>query len=153
MTEMRGKDKELQHDEIIKILQGNHYGVLSTISDNGYPYGVPLTYIYHDGNIYFHCALSGHKVKNIESNSKVSFCVVGKTELLQEHLSTNYESVIAFGQIKEIEDSEKAAILKNIVKTIAPKFFEKGNNHMMAANNRVRVFCMNIEEMTGKARS
>lgn len=37
-SEMRRKDRELKNDEAIEILKNNTYGVLSTISENGYLY-------------------------------------------------------------------------------------------------------------------
>ncbi len=47
--------------------------------------------------IYFHCAPEGHKLENLSGNNKVSFCVVGKTQVLPDKFATNYESVIVFG--------------------------------------------------------
>ena len=42
------------------------------------PYAVPLSYVFHDQCIYFHCATEGHKLDNIRANPAVSFCVVGQ---------------------------------------------------------------------------
>ena len=36
-------------------------GVLAVAGDDGYPYTVPLSYVYHDSKIYFHAAKSGLK--------------------------------------------------------------------------------------------
>jgi len=32
---------------------------LALLGDGGYPYGVPISYVYDDGKLYFHSALSG----------------------------------------------------------------------------------------------
>ncbi|MCP4630772.1 MAG: hypothetical protein GY850_45770 [bacterium] len=45
MKEMRRKDKEIGTDETIKLLTECEYGVLSTVGDDGQPYGVPLNYV------------------------------------------------------------------------------------------------------------
>ncbi len=63
--EMRKKDREVLGEDIEKILTNGEYGVLATVGENGYPYTVPLSYVYQDNSIYFHCAKEGHKLDNI----------------------------------------------------------------------------------------
>ncbi|HQI17206.1 MAG TPA: pyridoxamine 5'-phosphate oxidase family protein, partial [Bacillota bacterium] len=105
--EMRRQDRKTDNEKAAAILAAGEYGILSTVGDNGYAYGVPLSYAYSNGKIYFHCALEGHKLDNIRYNNKVSFCVVGATEVLPESFSTKYESVIVFGKASEADDDEK----------------------------------------------
>lgn len=62
---MRRKDRQAGEEDILRILKENVYGVLSTISEDGWPYGVPVSYVYEDGKIYFHSATMGHKVDNL----------------------------------------------------------------------------------------
>ena len=50
-------------------------GSLATTSYDGSPYITPLNFLYRDGCIYFHCALSGRKLDNIAANPRVCFCV------------------------------------------------------------------------------
>jgi nitroimidazol reductase NimA-like FMN-containing flavoprotein (pyridoxamine 5'-phosphate oxidase superfamily) len=71
--EMRRKDRSISSEQAIQLLKNGQYGVLSTIGENGYTYGVPLNYVYHEGNIYFHCAVEGSKIDNIMFNNKVFF--------------------------------------------------------------------------------
>jgi len=68
--EMRRIDRMLSIEESKDILKNCEYGVLSSISDNGYPYGVPLSYVYFDDAIYFHSAREGHKIENIKNRKK-----------------------------------------------------------------------------------
>ena len=87
--------------------------MLSTTGENGYAYGVPLSYAYDDGCLYFHCAQVGQKVDNITANPLVSFCVVGKTKVLPASFSTGYESVVLFGRMAtELSDEEKRKCLR-----------------------------------------
>lgn len=44
--EMRRKDRLLTEKEAREILSEGEYGVLSTMGENGYPYGVPVNYVY-----------------------------------------------------------------------------------------------------------
>lgn len=75
-NEMRRSDKMLSNEEMLDIMKTTEYGVLSTIGENGYPYGVPINFVYKDNYIYFHAALTGHKLENISFNSKVSFALL-----------------------------------------------------------------------------
>ena len=58
--EMRRKKQNLSNDKITDILHRGTSGVLAVFGDDGYPYAVPLSYVYHDSKIYFHCAKTGH---------------------------------------------------------------------------------------------
>ncbi|URZ04543.1 pyridoxamine 5'-phosphate oxidase family protein [Clostridium felsineum] len=151
--EMRRKDRELRNDDIIEILKNNEYGILSTISENGYPYGVPLSYIYMNDSIYFHSALDGHKLDNIKISDKVSFCVVGETSVVPDEFTTNYESVIIFGKAKEIFDDEKTSVLLEILKKYSKEYIEKGTIYIEKAGQRTKVFKININHISGKKRS
>lgn len=78
---MRRKRQELSLVESIEILNRETSGVLAVSGEEGYPYAVPLSYVYLDGKIFIHSAKSGHKVEAIRKNPKLSFCVVGKDEV------------------------------------------------------------------------
>jgi len=81
MKTMRRKDRETPRLEAEAILAAGAYGVLSTVGEDGQPYGVPVSYTYKNNCIYFHCAAVGHKIENIQNNPRVSFCVVGNTRV------------------------------------------------------------------------
>lgn len=59
--QMRRKEREIENIEAEEILKNGEYGVLSTVGENGYSYGVPLSYVYLNNSINFHCALEGQK--------------------------------------------------------------------------------------------
>lgn len=151
--EMRKKDREIFNEDIEKILTQGEYGILSTIGDDGYPYGVPLSYIYYDKCIYFHGAREGNKLHNIEKNNKVSFCVVTDTEVLQSKFTTIYKSVIAFGIASEETGDLKETVLFELIKKYSPKFLEEGNQYIQKAKDHTRVVKIDVQHMTGKARA
>lgn len=150
--EMRRSDRQLSDKDMKEILEVGEYGILSTIGENGYPYGVPISYVYIDSKIFFHCAAGvGLKEENITYNDKVCFTVVGKTEVLPEKFSTKYESVIAFGTAKKsMEMKEKA--LEGLIKKYSPDFMEKGLNYIESAHYMTDVFEITIESITAKGR-
>lgn len=87
---------------------------------------LPLSYIYHNNFIYLHSAKSGHKIENIKSNEKVSFSVVGDTNILPSKFSTNYESVIGFGIACEVDGKEKEEALIKLIEKYSKDFLKEG---------------------------
>lgn len=150
--EIRRKDRQLEDKDIVEIIKNNNYGVLSTVSEDGYPYGVPLSYIYLNDAIYFHGSTKGHKFDNITSNDKVSFCVVGQTQVLPDEFSTKFESVIIFGRATEIFDDEKNMALLEIVNKYSPDYIEQGKEYISKASKATRVAKIKVEHITGKAK-
>ena len=92
---IRRIDRALSQSEAVEILKKGEYGILSTVSINGQPYGVPVNYAYTRDAIYFHCAVEGHVVENLRSSNNVSFCVVGETEVLPAKFGTTWQCLFA----------------------------------------------------------
>ena len=109
--EVARKRQVLTSEQITKILKSEKRGVLSVLGDNGYPYGLPMNFWYNEENgcIYFHSGKKGHKVDAISSDNKVSFCVYDDGFKKEGEWALNISSVIVFGKIHIVEDSEKAA--------------------------------------------
>ena len=150
--EIRLKDRIVNGEKAIEIITKGSYGVLSTIGEDGYPYGVPLNYTYSDSCICFHCAQEGHKLENIDFNNKVSFCVVTKSDVLSNEFDTDYESAIAFGTATVVtDDSEKKDILLSVLNKYSADYLKAGNNYMKKYWDETKVIKMNIEHLTGKA--
>lgn len=151
--EMRRKDREIFNEEIDGILEKGEYGILSTICENGYPYAVPLSYVYYKNAIYFHCAKEGQKLENINKNPKVSFCVVADTEVLPDKFSTKYKSVVAFGEAGEVNGELKETILFEIIKKYSAGFLEEGKKYIGKAKDHTKIIKIDIHHFTGKSRN
>jgi len=149
--EMRKKDKELAMEENMEILNKCDYGVLSTISSNGYPYITPLNYVYHGNSIYFHSATEGHKLDNIKECNKVCFCVTDSIEILREDFDTNYRSVVVYGTAKEIFEEEKEKALFDFIEKYSKDFAEEGKKYIEKASRATRVYKIQADHITGKA--
>ncbi len=152
MRKIRRKDREITESDARSLLKKTEYGVLSTVADDGKPYGVPLSFCVIDDCIYFHSAVEGQKIDNIEYNKSVSFCVVGDTKILPEEFSVKYESVIVFGEVEEVFNSEKQIALEELLRKYSPDFFEKGIKYIDDLRDKTRVFKISINQLTGKAR-
>jgi len=148
---MRRFKQQLTEEHCAEVLARNGYGTLAVLGDDGYPYTVPMSYVYADGKFYFHTAVAGHKVDAIRANSKASFCVVDHEEVLPEKLTSYFRSVVAFGQARIVEEeAEKRAAMQMIADRFAPDFQEKGR---AAIESKLRIFHiieLTVEHMTGK---
>lgn len=149
---MRKPHMALDREESMKVLEEAEYGIVSTISEDGYPYGFPMSHIVLDDSIYFHCGIVGHKLDNISNNDKVSFTVVGNTELLPDKLDTNYESVIVYGRARKVEGEEKIVALIEILEKYAKDFMDEGKASIQEDKDITNVFKISIEHITGKIR-
>jgi uncharacterized protein len=149
--ELRRKDKAVPYEDALKLLVAGEYGVLSTISADGSPYGVPINYWVIGNAVYFHCAVEGHKLENIAADDRVSFCVVGPSRVRPEKFDTLYESVIVSGRAEEVIDAEKQKALEALVIRYSGAFFQEGLRYIEADSKITRVFRFNIKELSGKA--
>lgn len=152
--ELRRQKFKMENSAVVELLQEGEFGTLSTVDAEGYPYGVPLSYVYNEkaNSIYFHVAREGHKLDNIAVNPKASFCVIGKGKTLPEQFSVKYQSAIAFGRMSEIDQAEKREALVAFLTKYSKDFMENGLKYLEVDEMNCRVFKLEIEYMTGKKR-
>ncbi len=123
---MRRKHCEITDPkQIQRILSSTTIGRLATNGADGYPYITPVNFVYHDGNIYFHCALKGEKLENLERDPKVCFEIDIPLAYLDTgldpdkricHLHQYYHSVIIRGKASVVPDGPlKVAALNALV--------------------------------------
>jgi len=150
--EMRRSKQQMSEDAANKILQSATSGVLSLLGDDGYPYGVPISYVYADGKLYFHSARTGHKVDAIHQNAKASFTVVVQDDIVPEKYTTLYRSVIAFGSVHIAEDeAERVRGVQLLAEKYNPGASETDWRKEMADCPSFIVLVMDIAHITGKA--
>lgn len=148
--EMKRAEKAMELADIELLLEHAKEGVLATSGEDGYPYTTPLNYVYDKNALYFHSAIEGHKIENMVFNPKVSFCVLGETEILARKFSTKFASVIAFGTALELHDEEKVEALTLLVHKYSPDHVSKGIRYISSAVDTVKVYKIEIENLTGK---
>jgi len=149
---MRRKDRAITEEAAMNLLKKAEYGILSTVTDIGTPYGVPLNYCVIGSGIFIHCAAEGQTVDNIRKNKSVSFCVVGRTRILPDQFSTEYESVIVEGEIEEVFDEDKQTALEGLLHKYSPGYIQKGKIFIEKSKQETKVFKIAINKVTGKAR-
>ena len=99
---MRRKKQQLSPGACAEILRRGTSGVLAVAGDGGYPYAVPLSYVYDGQTVYFHSAKTGHKIDAVAREPRASFCVIDRDEVLPEAFTTAYRSVIVFGRVRVV---------------------------------------------------
>ena len=116
---MRRSKQALSPEEMESILLGGTSGVLALQGEDGYPYAVPLSYVYTDGKFYFHCAKAGHKIDAVRHSPKASFCVISQDRVVPEEYTTYYRSVIAFGTVRILEGDDE---IRRAIEALSVKY-------------------------------
>lgn len=147
---MRRHNQQLDDQRCQSILQRAPRGVLSVLGDEGYPYGIPMDFVFDNGRIYFHSAMAGHKIDAIAACDKASFCVLDEGVPEKDDWWYHFDSVVAFGRIRQLTDAAKKrdALLK-----LGKKYFpaDYDTEADVARNwDRVAMLELTIEHMTGK---
>ena len=148
---MRRIRQRLDQAACEEILTRNTSGVLALHGDDGYPYAVPLSYVWAEGKLIFHGATSGHKLDAMRRDARASFCVIDADVVIPERFTTHYRSVICFGQMRVIED---AAEMRRLTLLLGEKYWpghpKEGMAEVDGAMGHLCVFVMDVERMTGK---
>ena len=149
--EMRRKRQQLSEEESVGILQRATAGTLALLGDDDYPYAVPISYVYHEGKLFFHSALAGHKIDAIRKCDKASFCVIDRDDIQPEKYTTFFRSVIAFGRIHIIEDEmEKLETARMLGNRYHPNDDEALQKEIENGLSRMLAIRFDIEHLTGK---
>ena len=150
--EMRRKRQKLAKEKCDDILYRGTSGVLALHGDDGYPYAVPISYVYTGKKPWFHSAKAGHKIDAVLRDAKASFCVIDQDRIMPEEYTTYFRSVIAFGTIRILEDeAEKRTAIEQLAVKYAPDDSEE--NRSRAIEQEWKPLCMlemEIEHLSGK---
>lgn len=137
-----------------EILKSTRIGILAVNGDNGYPYAVPINYLYDEesGKIYFHGSKAGHKIAAIKACDKICFTVYGDEVVKDENeaWAPYVQSVVAFGRCHLIEDHEEAM---KVIMPFAMKYYpteELALEEIELDGKATQMFVIEIEHMTAK---
>ena len=151
MREMRRFKQALTREQCGEILNRGTSGVLAAAGGGGWPYAVPLSYVWQNGKVYFHCAVTGHKIDAIRADSRVSFCVVDRDQIVPEKYTTYYRSVIVFGRVRILDDpEEKRRAAEALAVKYRPGFPEAMAAEIDGSWERFLMVELDPEKITGK---
>jgi hypothetical protein len=112
-------------EEMRSILDSARVGRMATVDVEGYPYITPVTFVFHEGRVYFHCAAQGEKLENLIRDPRVCFEVDMPLAYLEVGFNPErnpcrvhqlYACVIIRGKARIVPDGElKTAALNALV--------------------------------------
>ena len=149
---MRKKKNEISIDAVKELLRCSRRGILAVNGDHGYPYAIPINYLYDEeaNKIIFHGAKAGYKVDCLKACDKVCFTICGNERTEDESWAPYLQSVVVFGRCHFVEKQED---MIQLVKKFAMKYYpdEKLADEEVAASGRaVQMFEIEIEHLSGK---
>lgn len=150
--EIRKKKNEINIAMAKLLLESSRRGVLAVNGDDGYPYAIPINYVYDDEaqRIYFHGAKIGHKVDALRACDKVCFTVFGNETVRTESWAPFMQSVVVFGRCHFMEAGSEAT---RRLKQLAMKYYPSEqlvDEEITQSGKAVQVFEIEIEHMSGK---
>ncbi|SHI62772.1 pyridoxamine 5'-phosphate oxidase family protein [Thermoclostridium caenicola] len=148
--EMRRGRQLMSPEETIAVLERGSNGVLACLGDEDYPYAVPINYVYHNGKIYFHSAMSGHKMDAMMKHPKVSFAVIYQDTIVSEKYTSYFRSAIVFGKARIAEGDERLEAFRALVEKYSGDQPEENKRREIEGCTRAHIVAIDIEHMTGK---
>jgi nitroimidazol reductase NimA-like FMN-containing flavoprotein (pyridoxamine 5'-phosphate oxidase superfamily) len=128
----RTKTHLLTQEQIEELFLRADVGRLGTFSSDGFPYVLPMHFVYFDNKIYMHGLPKGKKIDNIKFNSNVCFEIDEMLSLLYEgvedpcDVNTEFNSIIVEGKASLVSDfDEKLKALSMIVSKFTPHLIAK----------------------------
>lgn len=149
---IKKKKSIINTDDMDLILKNARRGVIAVNGDNGYPYAIPINYLYDSSaqKIYFHGARTGHKVDSILACDKVCFVVYGNEIIKEEAWAPFMQSVVVFGRCHLLENSSETMML---LKRFAMKYYPNEqlvDDEIARAGKATQLFEIEIEHLSGK---
>jgi nitroimidazol reductase NimA-like FMN-containing flavoprotein (pyridoxamine 5'-phosphate oxidase superfamily) len=139
-----------------ELLERGFSGRLATVSEDGYPYCIPLLYVWMDGEVWVHTTSArGHFRANIDREPRVCFAIDEPDQVFDYgrfecDSGLAYRSVILFGKIRIAgERAAKQRFCEALMMkygkpdTIRPKGF-------FPRLEVITVYAISVERMTGK---
>jgi len=148
---MRRKDKQIHDPAVIEAIVRRSLVCRLAMADGDQPYVIPISFGYQNRCLYFHSAGEGRKIDILRKNPKVCFEFDVDLGLKKSDLpcrwGMKFKSVVGFGTARFIHDpEEKRMALGVIMSQYSSERFAFDDEQIGA----VTVFCVKIDQMTGK---
>jgi nitroimidazol reductase NimA-like FMN-containing flavoprotein (pyridoxamine 5'-phosphate oxidase superfamily) len=163
MADRRGKmtrsDRQMSDVDARGFLREHVFAHVGTIDPNGWPYVVPLLYVYEAGDrLYLHTGnREGHFIMNIGTNTKVCIAVSEPGPLQAGtpsacNGSLVYKSAIVFGNVRVCDGPELDARKTWFFDRLLPRLGDDKNNYTTGYTmlHHITLYEVQIEILTGK---
>jgi uncharacterized protein len=154
--QLRRADRQMSEARLQELLKRGYCGRLATIGADGFPYVVPLLYVWMDGKIYTHnTSAPGHLRTNVDANPRACFEIDEPGEVFgygrfECDTSVSYASVVAFGSIRVVDEREdKARFCTALIEKYAGDVSGRPKSFFPRLD-QIAVYAMTVERITGK---
>lgn len=148
------QDRLLAQSDALGVLKTGEYGVLSMVDELGKPYAIPMSYVWDGGSsIYLHCAPEGKKLKSLDKNNIVSYCIVGHTNVISSKFTTEYESIILECEAhRNLPDAQRMKAMELLLEKYSLNHKEAGMKSAKRSLPRTEVIRLDIKHWSGKTK-
>jgi nitroimidazol reductase NimA-like FMN-containing flavoprotein (pyridoxamine 5'-phosphate oxidase superfamily) len=153
---VRRADKLMAEAAVRELLARGYSGRLGTVGPDGWPYVVPLLYLWRDGEIWVHGTRArGHLRASVDHEPRVCFQVDEPGEVFpygrfECDTSVAYRSVVVFGRLRLIEDRErKTAFFDALMAKYGDPAWGRPRGFYPRLDE-VTVYAIAVARMTGK---
>ncbi|MDR2050073.1 MAG: pyridoxamine 5'-phosphate oxidase family protein [Treponema sp.] len=151
--QMRRKDREESRETALQVIDKASFGVMATVDSDGEPYCTPLSFVRDGEVLYFHCALSGHKIDNLKRDPRVCVSFTGEISFPEDDFTVVYESATVMGTAKEVtEDEEKIRGLRLLCERFTPKNMAAFDGAIAKSLAATGVWKISIGDVSAKRR-
>jgi nitroimidazol reductase NimA-like FMN-containing flavoprotein (pyridoxamine 5'-phosphate oxidase superfamily) len=156
---MRRSEKAIRNREVVEELLRSAPVCRIGLAKNsaaGYPYVVPVHFVYAAGSIYLHSAHHGRKIEMIKGNPRVCVEIDELLGLKRADracdFGSRFRSLIAFGRARIVEDgAAKSRALSLLMEKYAGEMYSgKSFDFSQQELEGVAIIEIRIEELTGK---
>ncbi len=155
---MRRKDRERDKAFAYDVIDHCEYGVAALAGGEEGPYCVPLSLVRVGDELFFHCALRGHKLDLLRSDPRVCVTFVTGTQPTyiaeENNYTTFFRSAIVTGTAREVTDpAGKEAALRALCEKLMPDDMADFDKAVSRSLGVTGVWSIAIQEAVGKEKA
>jgi uncharacterized protein len=154
--QMRRADKVMSQEQALETLERGYCGRMATIGEDGYPYCVPMLYVWLNGEVCLHSAKAkGHLRTCVDHESRVCFEVDEPGEVFpygrfECDTSVAFRSVILFGRVRVVDEMEaKQRFFEALMQKYSKREWDRPKGFFPRLN-QITLYAITVERMTGK---
>lgn len=153
---LRRADRTATTEQVLRVLERGFAGRLATVGEDGYPYCLPMLYLWSDNRVLLHgTSARGHLRTNIEREPRVCFEVDEPGEVFDYgrfecDSGLAYQSVVVFGTVRIMQDR---VFKQHFCELLMIKYGKPGSvrpKNFFPRLDLITVYSLTVERMTGK---
>ena len=150
---IRRQDRLLDQPEATELLRRGEYGILCMQRPEGGGYGVPLNYVWDEATRSTSTAPPKDASCTAPGVDRVTFCIVGKTQVLPARFTTFYESILLDCRARTgLTAEERRRALDHLIGKYSPEYKTIGRQYVEKSFHRTEIIRLDILSWSGKCK-